>query len=676
MKKIQIMKEVLANKIAAGEVIERPLSVIKELVENSIDAGATSIDIDLKQSGLEQIIISDNGDGMSRDDLELCIKRHATSKLYDDKDLFKISTLGFRGEAIPSIFSVSMLEIISSTDGVTAHHLTKVNEEKYEITKTNYNRGTKIIVNNLFYNTPVRYKHLSNAFYELAIIINYVNKVALIKPNIAFTVTNEGNTVVQTYGNGDIVAIIANQYKLEIAKRLIIANGENEHFQVEIYTSHPQDTRSRKSHITIAINDRLVRNYDIENAIIAAYGTFLHTNQYPISLIKISVNYSLVDVNIHPTKQQVKISLIEDLISLIQSTISEKLNEIMYIYEPVVAPSEQLNSKETYQAREIDDQIQNIFKQSPPNSSVTGANQTANIGTNDNQPLANDRTYIQSDNDVNQTESSEQSQPLEINKLYKEQTDNKQINTNQVNNEGQANFTSVDSTNANEENDKSTLDSKQFESFNVKNNEIFLKLDLNDTNRIPELNYIGQFHKTYLLFENPNELFLMDQHAAQERINYEMFVEKFKNKKFDFMSLLLPLVITLTTNEAMLFEKKLDICEQFGFKIEYFGQTTFKVTEIDRWMADRKNILEDIEDIIQQIISGNNKDWADYYEDVAIMMACKKSIKANQAVNHHEATLLLKELNTCINPFTCPHGRPIFVKLTNSQIEKMFMRRV
>ncbi len=333
-KKILIMKDMLANKIAAGEIIERPLSVVKELVENSIDAEASKITITLKSSGLEYISVQDNGLAMNKENLEMSIKRHATSKIYDDKDLFKISTLGFRGEAIPSIFSVSKMTISSSIDGIEGYQLIKTDNDDYEINKCVMNRGTKVVVENLFYNTPVRYKHLSSPFYELSLIIQYINKISLIRNDISFELINDSNILANTKGDSNPLDVISSQYNSDIANKMLFSTNSNEHFQIKLYTSHPQHTRSRKNHITIGINQRLIRNYEIENQIIKSYGHLLHTNQFPITYIDITVRYELVDVNVHPTKQQIKLSMQKELLNLIDTTITELLKDLSFISKP------------------------------------------------------------------------------------------------------------------------------------------------------------------------------------------------------------------------------------------------------------------------------------------------------------------------------------------------------
>lgn len=629
MSKIKVMKEVLANKIAAGEVIERPLSVVKELVENSLDANSTVIKIELKDSGIKKIEIKDNGSGMSETDLPLSIKRHATSKLYDDKDLFKISTLGFRGEALPSIYAVSQVTIASSTDGIGGKKLIKVDDENYNIEPVAMNKGTIITIDNLFYNTPVRYKHLSNPFYELSLVVQYLNKLALIHPNVSFTLINNGNELVRTSGNGDIRAIISNQYSASIASSMISFKTKNEHFEVEMYSSHPHDTRSRKSHITIGLNERLIRNYDIENKIVSSYGTFLHTGQYPIAFINIKVNYSLIDVNIHPTKQQVKISLIDNLLDLIEENIKKELGALTYMAEPVDIKT---NSYESYienQNVEVSEQLDDLFADAKTSTKVDAL-------TNNN---------------------AEPSQPT-----YSFEREEPQVNV------------------VNETVDLGNVDDIfKVNKDNVNHSQDLFSLEADDKRvadeqKLPLFNYVGTLHNTYIICENGEGLYLIDQHAAQERINYEIIFDNFKNRNFTYQQSLLPIIITLQETENALFAPRISETENFGFKVEEFGVNSYKVTEVDSWILSRASAEEDIIEMVNTIIDKKSTSFEHYYDEVAISMACKKSIKAHQRINQSEAEDLLATLNQTKQPYTCPHGRPVIVKISTKEIEKMFKR--
>lgn len=590
MTNIKLMSENLANKIAAGEIIERPLSVVKELVENAIDANANQITIELKEAGITQIKVIDNGKGMNAADLALCTKRHATSKIYSDQDLFKISTLGFRGEALASIFAVSKFEIISS-DGENGNILIKLDDESFNIKPIAANKGTAVIIKNLFYNTPARYKHLSSPFYELSIIINYINKLALTMPQVSFKIINDEKVVLHTFGNGDVKSAIAQIYSPKLASKMIELELVSDNFKVSGFTSHPNDTRSKKSYITLAINGRIIRNYDIENAIIEGYGKFLHTNQFPISILNIELDYALVDVNIHPTKQQVKISLMEELLLLIRTMLDKKMKSLMYIA--------------------FDDEI----------------------------------------------------------------TSSKVMNLNESN--YKASQTTIKSTEINPINQDNFIDDslKNISKHEIEKFDLFADEEVKmATPRLPKLEYIGALKNTYLLFQNEEGLYLLDQHAAQERINYEIIYKKFVERSFTFQQLLTPFTIEMTANDYLLAKNKISELEKLGIILEEFGPNTFKISEVDNFYFKANNLKTDVEVLLDRIIKEKSLEFAKIYEDIAILMACKGSIKANHYLERNEVEKLINDLNEAEHPYTCPHGRPVIVNISFGEIEKMFKR--
>ncbi len=590
MTNIKLMSENLANKIAAGEIIERPLSVVKELVENAIDADANQLTIELKEAGITQIKVIDNGKGMNAADLALCTKRHATSKIYSDQDLFKISTLGFRGEALASIFAVSKFEIISS-DGENGNKLIKLDDESFNIKPIAANKGTAVIIKNLFYNTPARYKHLSSPFYELSIIINYINKLALTMPQVSFKIINDEKVVLHTFGNGDVKSAIAQIYSPKLASKMIELELVSDNFKVSGFTSHPNDTRSKKSYITLAINGRIIRNYDIENAIIEGYGKFLHTNQFPISILNIELDYALVDVNIHPTKQQVKISLIEELLLLIRTMLDKKMKSLMYIA--------------------FDDEI----------------------------------------------------------------TSSKVMNLNEGN--YKASQTTIKSTENNPSNQDNFIDDslKNISKYEIEKFDLFADEEIKmATPRLPKLEYIGALKNTYLLFQNEDGLYLLDQHAAQERINYEIIYKKFVERSFTFQQLLTPFTIEMTANDYLLAKNKICELEKLGIILEEFGPNTFKISEVDNFYFKANNLKTDVEVLLDRIIKEKSLEFAKIYEDIAILMACKGSIKANHYLERNEVEKLINDLNEAEHPYTCPHGRPVIVNISFGEIEKMFKR--
>lgn len=561
MNHIKVMDESLANLIAAGEVVERPLSVIKELVENSIDAQSSKINIELKDSGIGQIIVSDNGIGVNKEDIPLMCKRHATSKISNNIDLVNITTLGFRGEALASISAVSKVKITSSVDGLNTYQYSNLDDS---IIKVAGNQGTSVEVNNLFYNTPVRFKHLSHPNYELSLITNLIKQISLINPNISFSIINNDKPVYSTVGNNNPLDVLTSMYGSNVSKEFshITTNGGD--FTIDAYIAHPIITRASKKDIIISVNHRLIKNLKLEQAIIDGYKGYLHTNQYPIIYLNIDLDPSLVDVNIHPTKQQIKISFLNDLNNTISNMIHNELTTLNFI------PEYSLNQEE--------------------------------VITN-NQEVVSEVKFDQA---------------------------------------------------------QTTFDFKQVKS--------------NETNnwQLPVFSFIGNLYQTYLLFQNEEGLYLLDQHAAQERINYEKFMKLFANKDFIYQQLMIPITINLSNEEGTLFYPHYQEMEQVGIKIDALSECVYQIKAIDQFYQRCQNLDNDLLQMIRLVINNHQLNFADLYEDVAIMMACKSSIKAHQYLDRLDVDSLLTQLNECVNPFTCPHGRPIINKISKYEIEKLF----
>lgn len=563
MNHIKVMDESLANLIAAGEVVERPLSVIKELVENSIDAQASKINIELKDSGISQIIVSDNGIGVNKEDIPLMCKRHATSKISNNIDLVNISTLGFRGEALASISAVSKVKITSSVDGLNTYQYSNLDDS---IIKVAGNQGTSVEVNNLFYNTPVRFKHLSHPNYELSLITNLVKQISLIYPNISFSIINNDKPVYSTVGNNNPLDVLTSMYGSNVSKEFSHITTNSGDFTIDAYIAHPIITRASKKDIIISVNHRLIKNIKLEQAIIDGYKGYLHTNQYPIVYLNIDLDPSLVDVNIHPTKQQIKISFLNDLNNTISNMIHKELTTLNFI------PEYSLNQEE--------------------------------VITN-NQEVVSEVKFDQ---------------------------------------------------------DQTTFDFKQAKS--------------NETNnwQLPVFSFIGNLYQTYLLFQNEEGLYLLDQHAAQERINYEKFMKLFAHKDFIYQQLMIPITINLRNEEGTLFYPHYQEMEQVGIKIEALSECVYQINAIDQFYQRCQNLDNDLLQMIRLVINNHQLNFAELYEDVAIMMACKSSIKAHQYLDRLDVDSLLTQLNECVNPFTCPHGRPIINKISKYEIEKLFKR--
>jgi len=581
MTKIRVMDEFLANKIAAGEVVEKSSSIVKELCENSIDAAATSIIINLAEGGKKLIEVIDNGSGMSREDAPLAFQRHATSKIYKDDDLFFIDTLGFRGEALPSIASVSRVELKTS-DGTVGTHII-IEGGKVLINESSDARvGTMIKVTNLFYNTPARLKYLKSDASELASCVSLVERLALSHPKISFTLNHENHLVVKTSGSGELLKTIHEIYGVSVSSKMIEVRNSNDDFDLYGYICKPEILKSNRNHMIVFVNDRVVKNFDINKAINDAYYTYKPDIKFPIVILKINTDPTLIDVNIHPTKQDIKIGKIEILQELILNTLKDAL------YKNLLIP----------------DAVERMPVRNPIKNEV-------------------------------------------VNKIVEEESDVYIPSTVQT-----------------------TID---FEVAKEKESKVE-DMVVNEEMKKLKLYPVGLAHGTYIIAENETGIFLIDQHAAQERVNYERNMAALKAKKVSTTSLLIPITIELSNSEFLKLKQEENTLKEMGFHIEEFGVNTFIIKEHPTWLKEGYE-EESIRRIIDLIIGGlSGFDRVKFNESIAITLACKMSIKANMHISHEEMEELLDELCACDNPYNCPHGRPTIIKFSIYDLERMFKR--
>ena len=590
MSKIEVMSEDLSNKIAAGEVVERCMNVVKELVENSIDAKSSSVKIELKDSGVLEIVVTDDGIGMDKNDAVLCFSRHATSKLHTLNDLFNISSLGFRGEALPSIASVS--NIVLKTSNGKEGTLVKINGGTIEsVEDCDLRKGTIIKVSNLFYNTPVRLKYLKSLYAELANISDYINKMALAYPNIKFVLINNDKELLNTDGSGNLLKVINAIYGLTVTKKMIEIDSENDDFHIMGYTTYPEVNRSSKNNITILVNNRVIKNYEITKTIHECYHTFMAQDKYPITILNIICDPYLIDVNIHPTKMDVKFSKVEDLKDLITKTITKKLKETLLIQDAIIDTDGVLEQIEntTIKPEYISPKLEEV---------------TLNIEVHDDNNL-----YLDSG-------------IKEENKLLFDKRD-ELIPVHEVN--------------------------------------------------IKPIKPIGACLGTYIIGENEDGIYIIDQHAAAERINYEKCYKAILDHSKNIQDLLVPITIELPANEYIILKKHFDILDRLGFIYEEFGINTIVIRAHPVWLPDYA-LEEAIRKIIDIIVTEEDFSELKFSDRVSMTMACKMSIKGNDAITLDDMEYLLNQLVKTDNPYTCPHGRPTIIKYTIYDLEKMFKR--
>lgn len=584
MSNIKVMSEGLANKIAAGEVVERISSVVKELVENSIDAKSKCINVDLIDSGTKSIKVTDDGVGMDHDDADLCFLRHATSKLLREDGLFFINTLGFRGEAIPSIASVSKVDLKTSQGGAGTHIVIHGGEKVVDEVN-NARKGTIMEVSDLFYNTPARLKYLKSDSTELANVTTYIEKLALSHPDISFSLTNNEKRIVFTSGSNDLLKAIHEIYGYSVSSNMIEVNLSTDDYDVYGYICKPVILKSNRNHMTTIVNGRCVKNSEINKAINDGYFTFKPDIKYPVVVLKIETDPTLIDVNIHPTKQDIKFSKIDVLKNSLTEGISSALKKALLIPKiEVKTPEVYYNEISMPEVHEEDEEYQETIQE------------TLN---------------------------------------FKETFDDAKKEVIDASNE------------------------------DVSENELIKKLELYPA---------GVVFGTYIIAQNDEGMYLIDQHAAQERINYERVLHALASDKIYTTSLLIPITIELSSSEYLKIKENMNILESLGFKVEEFGVNTFIVKEHPTWLRVGLE-TESTRKIFDIIIEGKHLfDRVKFQDHIAATMACKMSVKGNEAITLEQAEELLSDLVLCDNPYNCPHGRPTIITFTKYELERMFKR--
>lgn len=621
MSKIVKLSDHLANMIAAGEVVERPSSVVKELVENSIDAHATHITINLIESGTKLIEVIDDGIGMSGEDAEMCFERHATSKIKNQYDLFRIGTLGFRGEAIPSIASVSKFNLYTS-DGNESTNVEYNAGKKVKVEPCAMNRGTRISVSNLFFNVPARLKYLKSLKSELGSITYLVSKFIIANPHISFKLTNDDKVIYNSSGTNDLTSVFGHLYGVNVAKNLVSDEFKEEGYKVYLLAAKNMISRSNKLEITLIVNNRFVKSNVITDAVVQAYKTLIPEGRYPIALIKIDIDPLLIDVNVHPSKMQIKIAQENTIASLITEHLRKKLIVDNLIPDAVEQDGyKKATLLDEYNEAKSYDSIEAGYKVEKK-SEVTDS-------------------YIDNINNI-----QEQEKELVLNEEEPEFS-LKNLNSNAIREE------SVKVVDSNLETIPLSMRYSQ--------------------RRIPELNYIGQIHGTYLIFESVDGMYIMDQHAAAERINYEYYYNILANPKNDRQSLIVPLKVELTKLESTKVFDLFDDFKSLGFILSKESDDIILIEEIPTWVK-----LDDAIDFVHALITDYKNNFnlnvMSYRDNISKQIACKASIKANHKITLDEVNALVKRLRNCNNPFTCPHGRPTIIRYSKSDLEKMFGR--
>ncbi|EJD8551285.1 TPA: DNA mismatch repair endonuclease MutL [Staphylococcus pseudintermedius] len=644
MGKIKTLHTSLANKIAAGEVVERPSSVVKELLENSIDAGATEINIEVMESGIASIRVVDNGSGILQDDLGLVFHRHATSKLVEDDDLFHIRTLGFRGEALASIASVAKVTLQTSTDGVAGYEVYAEEGEIISEKPAKARKGTDIRVDALFYNTPARLKYIKSLYTELGKITDIVNRMAMSHPDIRIALSNDGKKILQTNGSGRTNEVMAEIYGMKVARDLIRIEGDTSDYHLTGYVAKSEHSRSNRHYISLFINGRYIKNFLLNKAVQEGYHTLMMIGRYPIVYLNIEMDPVLVDVNVHPTKLEVRLSKEDQLFDLIVAKIREAFKDQLLI------PKNDLKSK--YEPKKVLNQFEQqkmAFDQIQ--AAQTQTSHSNNEMTIDEEPAP--YTDVTEPSDTAKTPTTS-----ETNDDYAERQ--RALLNDMV--EAPSPINEVNSTD--DSSDGATVSEIQ---------QNHPQPSDKPKRRVPYMEVVGQVHGTYIIAQNDEGMYLIDQHAAQERIKYEYYRDKIGEVNNENQSLLIPLTFNFTKDEQLIIEQHLDPLREAGIFLEPFGGHDYIVDSYPVWFP-QENVEEMIKDMIEYVIRHKKVDIAKFREEAAIMMSCKRSIKANHYLKPNEMADLIDQLGEMEDPFTCPHGRPVIINFSNYELERLFKR--
>ncbi|MCT4376775.1 DNA mismatch repair endonuclease MutL [Leuconostoc suionicum] len=631
--RIHELSNLLANQIAAGEVIERPASVVKELVENAIDAGATQIDVIVEEAGESLIRVVDNGEGINPEDVPLAFTRHATSKISNRHDLFNIMSLGFRGEALPSIAAISDVTLNTTTQDAPSGIMYHIKGGKQvSATPANGRRGTVVSVRDLFYNTPARLKYLKRPQTELSRIADIMNRIALSYTNVAFTVTSDGRNILQTNGDGNQQRVIAAIYGRDVAQKMRAIAGEDDDFNITGFVSLPELTRGSRDYLTILVNGRFIKNFSVSNAVIRGYGSKLMVGRFPMGVININTDPLLVDVNVHPQKAEIRLSKEAELSALIIDTVKSCFadeNLIPDAYENLYGQA-QTNKTEPPAPKQV-------APWAKPDMEQTIA---INTGLDSNEVVINQEADLMNDtvNEFTQKYAHEPNLPIFDDEI-----------TVQV--------------------------SEDISSYNKPDISTQEELDISPKkpSGFPNLEYIGQMHGTFLFAQSSEGFYLIDQHAAQERVKYEYYRKEIGQVGTDKQRMLVPITINYSVSDMLKIADKEAELEAIGLTLEPFGPTTVIVREHPTWF-EKGQETETIKEMVDWILRDGNLTVAEFRERTAIMMSCKRSVRANMHLSDLQARTLLESLASTENPYNCPHGRPVVTSFTLIEMEKMFKR--
>ena len=648
MGSIVLLDDLTINKIAAGEVIERPANVVKELIENSLDAGATSISVDIENGGITYIRITDNGKGIAPDDVEIAFERHATSKIRNASDLIKVSTMGFRGEALASIAAIAKVEMVTRTkDNELGTRIMVEGGKVVSLEECGAPIGTSITIKELFFNTPVRYKFLKKDFTEGGYIEDAVSRIALVNPNVSFKMTNNKKEIIRTSGNGDVPAVVYNIFGKDIAQNLIDVDYEYEGIKVTGVAVKPEIARSNRVNQLFYINGRYIKDKILSAATEEAYRTLIPHGKYGFCILNVHMNPELVDVNVHPAKLEVRFSEEGKVFKAVNGALRTAL-----LKQDITRDADVDEEKETTQ-----EEVQMPQEPKQPSKGLFDIFRPKPVEKKNNVFTVDFKNKVEESKEEYVSNNKESNNEQLVDELF-------------AKNDEHDNDVANENVEYNSENEEVVTKPEE------KQSQIFENISIvEEKAEIPEYKILGVAFSTYILLEMEVDVYIIDQHAAHERVLYEKVKENFyKGGGKEAQMLLLPDIVELSKRDMHIVRDHIDLFENAGFTLEEFGENTIKITGVPSicFEMDTKDLFMDILDGIDIT---NRTTKQDVEEKFIATVACKAAIKANMKLEEREIRGLLDQLLVLENPFTCPHGRPTAIRITKMEIEKKFGRR-
>lgn len=670
MGRIHQLDEHLRNMIAAGEVVERPAGVVKELVENAVDAKATRIEVQITQGGIDSIVIIDDGIGMDAEDARLAFERHATSKLKEEADLWNIHTMGFRGEALPSIAAVSQVTL-KTNNGTEATEVMINFGEKQAARATAAPQGTMIEVRNLFQKTPARFKHLKSPQYEFSLILDMIQKFALAHPEIAFYLSHDGKTAFQSKGNDRLQEVMMQIYGRDVAKGAIAIDASDYDYHISGFAAQPQHHRATKYYMTLFVNQRMIRSYHLQKAIIDAFHAYMPKDRYPIAVLNIEMDTQLVDVNVHPSKWEIRLSKEKQLEKLLYQAIDEALkSKLQIVQADLPKPKDkkpEITELEFTYAR--DPQLTKLHQE--VNEGFTNPKALppldfAEISAKMKEPITQKMPKAPVVEMKMQTEAEVEDQPI----TYPQYS---RSNMKKVEYSEKKEAISLDENVISQSESKVSDQETKVKTAQAPKETMKQEGAKPQNECLPSMQVIGQFHQSYILAQGETGLYIIDQHAAQERYHFEVIKQQILSGNNDTQPMLIPISLEVDSRVKVRLNELNKAMSVLGIQLEEFGNNALILRDLPTWMQ-QLNEEEFLQDLIDQWLKDEDIDESKLRHLAIATMACHSSIRFHRSLTHAEMQQVIDDLGKCEQPFHCPHGRPTFICITDEQLTKQFLR--